>query len=431
MSFSLKTRQLRYLGWTSDIPQHWNLLKLKFISSLNMGQSADSSDYNYTGIGIPFLQGKAEFGASHPQPCLYSESAKKFALKDDILLSVRAPVGELNFADQKYGIGRGLCSITPIEEKCNKDFIRYFLELAKIELLSVSTGSTYDAVTISQVANVLCIVPPIHEQIIIADFLDRETIQIDNLIAAKEQMLTLLEEKREALISHAVTRGLDPNVAFKRSGLDWLGDIPQHWNIERAKNLFSVRDERSDSGDEELLSVSHITGVTSRADKQVNMFKAEDMTGYKRCTKGDFVTNTLWGWMGAMGVSPLDGIVSPDYHVYIFKGDLLPEFMELLCRSKPFIAEVVRWSKGVWSSRLRIYPENFFEIRFPVPPKSEQLELIDKVAKEDEKNKELKNALTDSIALLKERRSALITAAVTGQINIQEMSKHSQNEVSQ
>lgn len=258
----------------------------------------------------------------------------------------------------------------------------------------------------------------------IADYLDRETTQIDNLIAAKEQMLTLLEEKREALISHAVTRGLDPNVAFKPSGLDWLGNIPQHWNIERTKNLFSVRDERSDNGNEELLSVSHITGVTSRADKQVYMFKAEDMTGYKRCTKGDFVTNTLWGWMGAMGVSPLDGIVSPDYHVYIFKGELLPEFMELLCRSKPFIAEVVRWSKGVWSSRLRIYPENFFEIQLPVPPQSEQLELIDKVAKEDEKNKELKNALTDSIALLKERRSALITAAVTGQIALEDMRKN-------
>jgi type I restriction enzyme, S subunit len=151
------------------------------------------------------------------------------------------------------------------------------------------------------------------------------------------------------------------------------------------------------------------------------MFKAEDMTGYKRCEKGDFVTNTLWAWMGAMGISPLDGIVSPDYHVYIFKGELLPEFMELLCRSKPFIAEVMRWSKGVWSSRLRLYPENFCEIQFPIPPQSEQLELIDKIEKEDAKTKELKNALTDSIALLKERRSALITAAVTGQIEPEEM----------
>jgi type I restriction enzyme, S subunit len=255
----------------------------------------------------------------------------------------------------------------------------------------------------------------------ITDYLDRETTEIDALIAEKEHMLTLLEEKREALISHAVTRGLDPGVPMKPSGLDWIGDIPQHWKLERAKNLFSVRDERSKTGDEELLSVSHITGVTSRAEKQVYMFKAEDMTGYKRCMKEDFITNTLWAWMGAMGISPLDGIVSPDYHVYVFKGDLLPEFMELLCRSKPFIAEVMRWSKGVWSSRLRLYPENFFEIQFPVPPKSEQQDLITKIEEEDGKNRELKKALTDSIVLLRERRSSLITAAVTGQIAMENM----------
>jgi len=145
------------------------------------------------------------------------------------------------------------------------------------------------------------------------------------------------------------------------------------------------------------------------------------MAGYKLCYKGDFVTNTLWAWMGAMGVSPLDGIVSPDYHVYNFQGDLLPEFMELLCRSKPFIAEVNRWSKGVWSSRLRLYPENFFEIRFPIPPEREQTDIVDKIKREDARNQELKLALDDSIVLLKERRSALITAAVTGQIPLEEM----------
>ncbi len=290
-----------------------------------------------------------------------------------------------------------------------------------LQLELASTGVTRYGLPKGAIGSALIPLPAISIQKQIADYLDRETTEIDNLIAEKEKMLALLEEKREALISRAVTRGLDANVSFKRSGIEWLGDVPKHWTIERAKNLFAIRDERSETGDEELLSVSHITGVTSRADKQVYMFKADDMTGYKRCEKGDFVTNTLWGWMGAMGVSPLDGIVSPDYHVYIFKGDLLPEFMELLCRSKPFIAEVVRWSKGVWSSRLRIYPENFFEIRFPIPPKAEQLEIIAKVSEEDAKNKELKKALTDSISLLKERRSALITAAVTGQISIEEM----------
>ena len=125
--------------------------------------------------------------------------------------------------------------------------------------------------------------------------------------------------------------------------------------------MFTVRDQRSENGQEELLTVSHITGVTKRSEKVVYMFQAEDNVGYKKCFPGDLVINTLWAWMGAMGVTGIEGIVSPDYHVYTSKGDLLPDFVELLCRSKPFIAEVNRWSKGVWSSRLRLYPESFLK----------------------------------------------------------------------
>jgi type I restriction enzyme S subunit len=264
--------------------------------------------------------------------------------------------------------------------------------------------------------------PIIEDQNTIATYLDGETSRIDALVSEKERMLTLIDQKHSVLISRSVTRGLNPKAPTKPSGLDWLGDIPKHWGIERAKNLFSVRDERSEDGGEELLTVSHITGVTSRASKNVNMFLAENMTGYKKCQKDDFVTNTLWAWMGAMGISPLDGIVSPDYHVYKSKGEILPEFMELLCRSKPFVAEVIRWSKGVWSSRLRLYPENFFEIRFPVPPKDEQEAIVADIAAYREKTAKLIEALVDSIQLLKERRSALITAAVTGKIPMEEMS---------
>jgi type I restriction enzyme S subunit len=422
------------IPWLKDVNTTWQCFQVKRGFETVLGKMLQPTQRNSNDIEVPYLKALH----IHWDGIKFEDLPKMWANQSEIeQLSLKQ--GDLIVCEGGE-VGRGTILNHQLPSNCiiqnslhrvrNKElgetrFLRYILQSASdIGWLDVLCNrATIRHFTVEKFSEFWIAAPSQKEQKLIADYLDRETTQIDNLIAAKEQMLTLLEEKREALISHAVTRGLDPNVAFKRSGLDWLGDIPQHWNIERAKNLFSVRDERSDSGDEELLSVSHITGVTSRADKQVYMFKAEDMTGYKRCTKGDFVTNTLWGWMGAMGVSPLDGIVSPDYHVYIFKGDLLPEFMELLCRSKPFIAEVVRWSKGVWSSRLRIYPENFFEIRFPVPPKSEQLELIDKVAKEDEKNKELKNALTNSISLLKERRSALITAAVTGQITLEEMKK--------
>lgn len=258
-------------------------------------------------------------------------------------------------------------------------------------------------------------------QRLIADYLDRETARIDALVAEKEKMLALLEEKRAALISRAVTRGLDPNAPLKSSGLDWLGDIPAHWEVERAKNLFSVRDQRSESGVEELLTVSHITGVTPRSEKDVYMFQTDDKAGYKLCYPGDLVVNTLWGWMGAMGITPLEGIVSPDYHVYTSKGLLLPEFVELLCRSRPFVAEVNRWSKGVWSSRLRLYPENFFEMRLPVPPHEDQRDIIAAVEESQHKTKELAGVMQQSITLAKERRAALISAAVTGQILVEEM----------
>jgi type I restriction enzyme S subunit len=265
--------------------------------------------------------------------------------------------------------------------------------------------------------------PDITAQRAISAYLDHETKRIDALIADKERMLALLDEKRAALISHLITRGLDPNVRLRPSEQEWLGQIPMHWQIERAKNLFWVRDERSEAGAEELLTVSHITGVTRRADKEVNMFEADDKAGYKRCLPGDLAINTLWAWMGAMGISSLDGIVSPDYHVYRLKGELLPEYVDLLCRSRPFVAEVNRWSKGVWSSRLRLYPENFFEMRLPVPPHDEQRAIVKAVENDQGKANELRTALQLSIDLAKERRSALISAAVTGQIPLQEVAE--------
>jgi len=268
-----------------------------------------------------------------------------------------------------------------------------------LQLELEATGVTRYGLPKGAIGNALLPLPPLEIQRLIADYLDRETTRIDALVAEKERMVALLEEKRAALISRAVTRGLNPDAPLKPSGLDWLGDIPAHWGVERAKNLFTVRDQRSESGAEELLTVSHITGVTPRSEKEVYMFQADDKAGYKRCFSGDLVINTLWGWMGAMGVSPLEGIVSPDYHVYTPTGDLLSEYIELLCRSKPFVAEVNRWSKGVWSSRLRLYPENFFEMRLPVPPEEEQLEIVHAIESHQGKTEGLGEILHQSIAL--------------------------------
>ena len=263
-------------------------------------------------------------------------------------------------------------------------------------------------------------VPPLPQQRAIADYLDRETARLDALVAAKERVLKLLAEKRQAIIMQAVTRGIDPDVSCRDSGVPWLGSIPAHWEAERARWLFKERDVRSPDGDEELLTVSHLTGVTPRSEKQVYMFEAESKAGYKICRKGDLVINTLWAWMGAMGIAPLNGIVSPSYHVYELGSELLcPDYLDALTRVNLFAQEVTRYSKGVWSSRLRLYPEGFFEVFLPVPPIAEQRAIADYLDQETARLDALMAKIEDTVILLRERRAALVAGAVTGRIDVE------------
>ncbi len=262
-------------------------------------------------------------------------------------------------------------------------------------------------------------VPSLRQQRAIAEYLDRETARIDALIAAKERLLGLLAEKRRALITRAVTRGLDSAAPLRDSGIPWLGQIPAHWDAERARWLFRERDQRSERGEEELLTVSHLTGVTPRSEKEVNMFEAETKEGYKISLKDDLVINTLWAWMGAMGVSPVDGIVSPAYNVYQPNEGLEPAYVDALVRLPVFAEEVIRYSKGVWSSRLRLYPEGFFEVYLPLPSRREQREIVAHIEHESRKLDKLRAAAESTIALLKERRAALIGVAVTGRIAVE------------
>lgn len=227
-----------------------------------------------------------------------------------------------------------------------------------------------------------------------------------------------LVEKRKGIIATAVTRGLDPKVELRDSGVLWLGEIPAHWEIERSRWLFRERDVRSTTGEEEMLTVSHLTGVTPRSEKDVNMFEAETNEGYKLCEPGDLVINTLWAWMGAMGIAPVKGIVSPAYNVYEPGPRLEPAYVDALVRLPVFAQEATRYSKGVWSSRLRLYPEGFFEVYLPVPPQEEQRAVVAHIAHETAQLDAVRPATERTIALLKERRSALIAAAVTGQLDV-------------
>lgn len=162
---------------------------------------------------------------------------------------------------------------------------------------------------------------------------------------------------------------------YKDSGVEWIGETPSHWLMSRNKDIFFERGSLSQSGDETLLTVSHITGVTRRSEKNVNMFMAETMEGYKHCKKGDLVINTMWAWMGALGTANEDGICSPAYGVYAPKRFVpySPGYFDYLYRTPKAISEMTRNSKGIVSSRLRLYPKDFFQILTALPPHHEQV----------------------------------------------------------
>ena len=193
--------------WIGEIPEHWEINPLKNVSSIIMGQSPNSNDINDEKEGILFMQGNAEFTNLYPNPSEYCKSPKKISRKGDILMSVRAPVGELNISDKRYGIGRGLCSIKPI--KVNQSFLWYYLLKSKTDFNYYSNGSTFDAITIGNLSSFPITIPLSDEQKQIGDYLSKETSRVDNIIEKVKINITLLEEYKTSLIHNVVTGKID------------------------------------------------------------------------------------------------------------------------------------------------------------------------------------------------------------------------------
>lgn len=203
--------------------------------------------------------------------------------------------------------------------------------------------------------------------------------------------------------------------AMKDSKVPWLGHLPNHWDIKRAKYFFREADDRSATGEEELLSVSHITGVTPRSQKNITMFLAESNIGHKICQPNDIVVNTMWAWMAALGVARQRGIVSPSYAVYrpLSDSGLLPEYLDRLLRTQECASEYLRASTGVNTSRLRLYPERFLRIFIPRPPTVEQALILRFLDHMDRRIRHYIRAKQRVIALLEEQKQAMIHRAVT------------------
>lgn len=207
---------------------------------------------------------------------------------------------------------------------------------------------------------------------------------------------------------------LKPYSAYKDSGLPWLGEVPEHWEIQRGKNLFQCIDIRSAKGEEELLTVSSERGVIPRKTANVTMFKAESYAGHKLCWPGDLVINSLWAWAKGLGISQHHGIVSTAYGVYrTRKSAFDTRFIDLLVRSTSFQWELQVRSKGVWMSRLQLTDDSFLNAPFPVPPVEEQAQIATFLDYADRRIRRYIRSKQKLIKLLEEQKQVIINQAVT------------------
>ncbi len=284
----------------------------------------------------------------------------------------------------------------------------------------LASGVTRVGIRSSDLRKVAIPLPPLAEQRRIADLLDRETAQIDALIAKQEQFIGHLNERRVGVVVDASWGGLDRDARVSPSGVENTPSSPDHWRRLRNKNVFREVVDLSADGVGELLTVSHITGITPRSMKNVNMFEAVTLEGYKHVAPGDLAINTMWAWMGALGTSRYEGLVSPAYGVYRPLPDVPyePRYFDYLYRTPAYVVEMTRNSRGITSSRLRLYPESFLRLPVVVPPLAEQREIVVDLDKRTSRIDALIAKAQELITLAKERRAALITEAVTGRIDV-------------
>jgi len=311
--------------------------------------------------------------------------------------------------------------VTTVRGANDPEWLSYLL--TTMNLNQYSESAAQPGISVEKIENLKIPFPNPDQQHTIATILNAAERGIKRLIRNKRRLIRLLREQKQAIINQAVTRGIDPNVPLKPSGVPWLGDIPVHWALDRGKFYFREIDERSTTGDEELLSVSHITGVTPRSQKNISMFKAESYVGSKICRPGQIAINTMWAWMAAVGVSKHLGVISPSYHTYeqLDERRFNDDFLDTLLRSTPFKDMYTVHSSGITSSRLRLYPEDFLNLRFPCPPLEEQKAIVNWLDNETRTTNAAISRAEREIELMNEYRTRLISDVVTGKTDVRDV----------
>ena len=423
MAREMKDSKILYIGL---IPNNWTIARIKNITTfpVTTGAGEEAQDYSEGFLRYIRISDFDKTGEIIDEKSAYIpyEKGQSYLLEAGDILAATAG-GTVGKTLLFQGLNEPACyagylaRIKTDPTKMNNRFLLYQMRCSIMDGFRTYSvkKSTIENISASTYSNMPVIVPSIFEQQKIVRFLDIECARIDAVIEQTRASIEAYKKLKQSVIAQAVTRGIHPDCSMKNSGVEWVKEIPSNWLMVRVKRLFVETNKRSVDGSEELLTVSQYTGITPRSQKNVTMFEAETLEGYKICEVGDIAANTMWLWAGAIGVSQYFGVISPSYNIYRQKGSAYNSyFLDYLLRAVPLVEHYESLSTGIRASRLRLYPQQFLNIRFPVPPIEVQQEIVEYL---NDKVIEIDKLITKKESFLSELdnyKNALIYEYVTG-----------------
>jgi len=416
------------IDWLGKIPTHWDVAPVYARYEVALGKMLDAKRVTGESSGRYLRNADVQWDAVNvdelPEMDFPPTDRDRYLLRSgDLLVCEGGEVGRTAIWDGQLDecfYQKAIHRVRPWSDSEVPRFF-YFLmySLAKRGVFTAGGNpNTIDHLTAVQLRHYRVPFPGASEQRAIAAFLDRETAKIDALVARKERLIELLQEKRTALITRAVTRGLDPNVPMKDSDVEWLGEIPAHWETKRLKRLFR-HTKRQGFPERTVLSVYRDYGVIEKSSRDDNFNRTpEDLDTYQLVNPGDLVINKMKAWQGSLGISALSGITSPDYVVYAPDHQENEMFLHHFLRCKLLARVYLTISNGIRPSQWRLEPVRFEDLIVSLPPSAEQHQIAAFLDDEATKIDTFVARVHQAIDRLKEFRTALISATVTGKIDV-------------
>ena len=409
--------------WLGDVPEHWNLKRFCYLFAENKKKNIGLKETNVLSLSYGNIKEKK----IDDNKGLLPESFETYQIiePNDIVFrftDLQNDKRSLRSAISKYH-GIITSAYIAVKTKQNADFYNYLFRAYDLQKVFYSMGEGMrQSLKMDELNKMPVVLPSEDEQKRIVAFLNTETTRIDNLITKQEKLIELLEEQRKSIISHAVTKGLNPNAPMKDSGVEWLGDVPESWEVIPSKFYFTERKEKAVNGDKQL-TASQKHGIIYQdefiAENGRVMVVMKNPEILKKVRPNDFVIS-MRSFQGGLELSSLEGSISSAY--VMLKPDLSlinTEYFKYLFKTPRYIQSLQSTSNLIRDGQALRF-NNFSQVKLVLPPKSEQQEIVEYLDKEKNKIDNLIYKQKTLIEKLKEYRASIISHAVTGKIDVRE-----------